>query len=322
MAAPAASAATIALERLPLGFGLGTIWYQGVEHNTQGSIDLATVDRVYDALQAGFRHLDLAELYGNEREVAQGLEKWFTQQESRGISRATARAELWITGKASYSLGGDIVAACRDTIARLGCTYLDLYLAHCPVHLLSLRYAEYTPAGLTNVAIWRQMEDLVAAGLARYIGLSNFRGSDIRELFSQPMRVKPVVHQVEFHPFLQQRVLQQLSESHGMRMSAYGSLTPITQDGGQDFQPLQDLLATLAAKYGVSAATILQRYTEQRGFLVITTTRTPSRLQEYLRIDRVTLAPEDIAEIDRVGEGFAFRSFWNRELPPTDAGLE
>ena len=300
----------------PIGFGLGTTWYKTFIHNTQGDLDQTLIDSLLAALRAGFRHIDLAEMYGNEREVGVALGLWFAERESSGESRDAARADLWITSKLWESMNEDVVEGCRATVQRAGCEYLDLYLMHGSVALL-LKKKPSSRTDLTNIGIWRQLEQLVDAKLVRSLGLSNFAGSEITELCSHPLKHAPVMHQVEFHPFLQQPELQRVSESHGIKMASYGGLVPLRKETPAAFSAL---LQQIALKHGIPEASVLQRYTLQRGYTVITTTRTASRLHEALNVPNLHLDDEDVAAINDFPYS-PLRSFWGPEIQVPDAGF-
>uniref|UniRef100_A0A6B2LCK2 NADP-dependent oxidoreductase domain-containing protein n=1 Tax=Arcella intermedia TaxID=1963864 RepID=A0A6B2LCK2_9EUKA len=218
---------------------------------------------VLSALRAGFAHLDLAEMYGNEREVGAALREWLDDQHPR--------ESLWITSKVWKSFK-DIEHQCRATIARLGCTYLDLYLIHAPPRL--------HPSGLPILQVWQGMERLVRLGLAKRIGISNFAVEDIEELFeSGEVTFPPFLHQFKFDPRHQQEEVRACSLRHGMVLAAHGTLGPLKSDSEG---PLHGVLRGLAGKYGVSTAAVLHRYAQQSGFVVITTTRNTTRLHPYL----------------------------------------
>ena len=301
-------------------YGVGTTWFMNYPHNLEGELDEAVITGLEAALAAGFRHIDLAEMYGNEREAGVAIGRWLEARQSEGQTREAARQALWITGKLWNNMGGDIEAACRATVGRLRCDYLDLYLMHGPVSLLRQRSPDRCPEGLSNIAVWRRMETLVDLGLTSNVGLSNFRGTDIEELFAHELRHVPTVHQVEFHPHLQQPRLQRISEGRGMRMAAYGSLAPLTSDACKS-GPVAALVAELALHRGIPQALVLQAYAVQRGYTVITTSRTPSRLQEYLMLSSVTLDPGEIAALDEAGRALPHRVFWDQQLIGSDAGL-
>lgn len=295
-------------------FGLGTTWYAAFKHNLEGDLDENTIQITVAALKYGnFVHLDLAEMYGNDREVAEGLSRW--KAEGGNVD------SLFITSKV-FDKAGDIYQAAVDSLKRLGIPKFNLYLLHSPPEFWQKKGVAKT--GLEEA--WRAMERLVKDGLAVHIGVSNFRASDIRALCALDLVTRPLVNQVEFHPYLQQPLLQKVCEDHGIRMEAYCPLGPITHFKGG---PVEPVLEELAAKHKVSTAAVLLRYTQQKGYLPITTTSKVDRMFDAINAveygDRkasVTLTEADIKAIDEAGAKWSRRNFWPEEIPQnTDAGL-
>ena len=200
-----------------LGYGAGTAKYAGFNHNNDGSeIIIDLVNQTAEALELGFNHLDLAEMYGNDREMGLALKKFL----SSPSGASTSRNDLWITSKVYQNMHRPI-SACQEIVGRVGCQYLDLYLLHAPIAFRKTSLD--IPAvhqDINYASIWSEMEQLVEMGLVRHIGVSNFRRSDLEELL--PLcKIKPIINQVEFNPYLQQPVLQKYCEEHGIKMAAY-----------------------------------------------------------------------------------------------------
>ena len=179
-----------AIEDIPIiGFGVGTALYKGYDHNIDNSpLDPSIINQVTNALQSGFIHLDLAEVYGNDREVNEGLQAFFNSNPNK------TRSDIWITSKCYNNIHQPAVGL-RDMLTRLNCDYLDLYLLHAPI--------EFVNSNLNIEPIWREMESLVDQGLVKKIGVSNFRASDLDQLIAIS-RIRPYINQVEFNPYLQQ----------------------------------------------------------------------------------------------------------------------
>lgn len=277
------------LQSIPTpGYGAGTAWYKGAEHNSDNSpLDENQIEQTVLALQAGFKHLDLAEMYGNDREVGEALRRYLTTSNRQ-------RSDVWITHKCFENLNNPIKGA-REMIQRLDCQYLDLYLLHAPLAF----------AGVTDVSIskvWSDMESLVDQGLVRFIGISNFRIQDIEELMAIPPRIAPYIIQIEFNPYLQQPELYKKCDEYGIKIAAYSPLGPLNLWPGG---PLDPVLEELSQKYQQSTSVILLKYTSQKGVVPITTTSKLERMNDYLSAfaeGGFQLSPEDIQRIEEVGK--------------------
>ncbi|MEW5307601.1 MAG: hypothetical protein WDW36_009983 [Sanguina aurantia] len=205
---------------------------------------------------------------------------------------------------ACFRRGGHCIAV-RASLQRLQTPYLDLYLIHAP----------FLPEGASLEGVWRQMEACVGEGLVRSIGVSNFRTSDLEELLTFA-RIRPVVNQVELHPYLQQPELSAFHKTHGVLTSSYGPLTPLVHAKGG---PLDPLLNQLAKKYDKTPEQVLLRWNLQKGNMLVTTSSKPERMTQLLAVgstdtSRFSLSEADMAEIDRVGATHPFRKFWAHKL--------
>jgi diketogulonate reductase-like aldo/keto reductase len=299
------------METIPLvGYGAGTAWFKGPGHNTDNSpLDENQIQQTVTALECGFVHLDLAEVYGNDREIHEALQRYFTQHTDK------KRSDLWITSKCFEHLSQPSLG-CREILSRLECEYLDLYLLHCPPE-----FQENSSASLE--AIWREMEALVHEGLVRFIGVSNFRICDLERLMSIAT-IPPFMNQVEFNPYLQQPDLMQRCQSFGIRLAAYSPLGPLNLWPGG---PLDPLLEELSVKYGQSTSVILLKYTHQKGYLPITTTSKRERMLDYLSVfpssgetnSSFVLSTEELERIDKEGSKQSKRKYWVPYFPATEA---
>jgi methylglyoxal/glyoxal reductase len=162
----------------------------------------ATRRAVKYALEIGYRHIDTAQLYGNEADVGDALRE-------SGIKRE----EVFITTKVwnSYQGYDSTLQACEQSLRRLGMTYVDLYLIHWPVQGKSLD-------------TWRAMVQSLQTGKARSVGVSNYTIELLQEIL-QNSDVVPAVNQVEFHPFLYQKHLLSFCEKNSIQLEAYSPLT-------------------------------------------------------------------------------------------------
>ncbi|MEW5319252.1 MAG: hypothetical protein WDW38_010415 [Sanguina aurantia] len=240
----------------------GTAWFnQGREPaGPGGPQNKQLIDCIKQALSLGFTHLDAAEMYGTESEGGAALSQYLAGSGKK-------REELWVTSKVMKSLP-DAAQAVRDSLQRLQTPYLDLYLIHSP----------FLPEGASLKGVWQQMEACVDQGLVKSIGVSNFRISDLEELFTFA-RIRPVVNQIEFHPYLQQPELSAFHTTHGVLTSSYGPLTPLVHAKGG---PLDPLLSELAKKHDKTPEQVLLRWNLQKGNMLVTTSSKPERMAQLL----------------------------------------
>jgi len=252
----------------------------GVYQSRPGS---ETREAVKAALELGYRHVDTAHAYGNERDVAKGIE------ESK-----VPRDEVFLTTKLwNDDHGYDAtLKACDASLARLGTDHLDLYLVHWPVE------------GLRHET-WRAMERILEEGKARAIGVSNYTIRHLDELLAR-CKVPPAVNQVEFHPFLYQRELLAYCVKHGIRLEAYA---PLVKGKRMEHKVVQ----RVARNHARSAAQILLRWCIEHEVVVIPKSVHRERIEENSDVFAFTLDAEEMKLLDGLDEGF--RTSWD----PTDA---
>jgi diketogulonate reductase-like aldo/keto reductase len=238
--------------------------------------DDETTAAVKSALEAGYRSIDTAAIYGNEAGVGKALAE-------SGI----ARDELFITTKLWNSEQGydSTLKAFDASLEKLGLEQLDLYLIHWP-----------TPERDLYLDTWKAFEKLYADGRVRAIGVSNFHGPHLQKLIDAGLTV-PAVNQVELSPFLQQTELRAIDAKHGIATEAW---SPLAKGG--------DLLGeasikALAAKYGRTPAQIVLRWHLELGNVVIPKSVTPSRIRENLDVFGFTLSDEDVASLSSLDRG-------------------
>lgn len=227
-----------------------------------------TEQAVAAALAAGYRSIDTAAVYGNEEGVGRAL-----------AASGLAREELFITSKVWISDLGRTLAAYETSLAKLGLDYLDLYLIHWPA-----------PATDTYLESWKVLEELVAAGRLRSIGVSNFLPEHLEKIIALGGTI-PAVNQVEIHPALQQHGIQSAAAAHGIATEAW---SPLAQGA-----VLGDAAVLAAADaHGRTPAQVVLRWHLQQGRIIIPKSVTPSRMAENLDILDFELSPAELTAID------------------------
>jgi aldehyde reductase len=247
-----------------------------------------TVTATTDALQAGFRHFDCAERYGNEREVGNALQA--------GLAAAgIAREDIFVTSKLWNSNHRPqlVEPAFRASLDRLGLNYLDLYLIHTPFAFQPGDNQDPRDQNgnvlydreVTLLDTWKAMESLVHHGKCRAIGLSDITLNTLKPLY-ESARIKPAVVQVESHPYLPETELLEFCKAKGIVFLAFAPL-------GHGMKPglLEDpVISAVAARVGKTPAQILLAWAVQRGTAVLTTPRTAARARENFDISHL---PQD-----------------------------
>ena len=280
-----------------------------------------TADAVYAAIEAGYRHLDSAADYGNEKEVGIGI--------ARAIAAGLCtREELWVTSKLwnTFHRPEHVEAACRRSLEDLGLEALDLYLIHFPIALkyvdFDLRYPPewvHDPSadqpGMERDAVplsatWAAMEGLVDKGMVRQIGVCNYSTALLHDLMSYAV-IKPAMLQIESHPYLSQEALLRTARDYSIAVTAFsplGALSYVALDMATPAESVLTQPAVLAAaqRCGVSPAQVVLRWGIQRGTAVIPKTSRPERLRENLALTSFALSGEEMAAIDALNQNRRF----------------
>ncbi|MEV0194530.1 aldo/keto reductase [Kitasatospora purpeofusca] len=231
--------------------------------------DDATTAAVTAALEAGYRSIDTAAIYGNEAGVGRAL-----------AASGIAREDLFVTTKLwNADQGYDATLRAFDaSLDRLGLEQLDLYLIHWP-----------TPARDLYLDSWRAVERLAAEGRIRAAGVSNFQPAHLRRLLDHSALV-PAVNQVELHPGLQQAELRAFHAEHGITTEAW---SPLAQGAVLD----DPAVTAIAARTGKSPAQVVLRWHLQLGNVVIPKSVTPARIRQNLDVFDFELTEEDLAAV-------------------------
>ena len=243
-----------------------------------------TVGAVEAAIRTGYRLIDTAAAYANEREVGEGIRR-------SGISRDEMFIEtkIWIS-----DYGYDAALHAFDKSARkLGVEQLDLLLLHQPIPSVFDRTLE----------AYRALETLLADGKVRAIGVSNFMPPHLDRLLSVAS-VVPAVNQIEVHPYFQQRALQRVHAQHGIVTQAWSPIGGITSYRGMEKRSFDDpTLLGIARQFGKTAAQVMLRWHLQEGRSAIPKSVKPERITENFAVFDFELTREQIAAIDALEMG-------------------
>ncbi len=276
-------------------------------------IDKSVVaDVVVEAIRCGYRHLDSACDYGNEKEVGVGI--------ARAIDEGLCtREDLWVTSKLwnTYHREEHVIMAMDQTLHDLGLDYLDLYMVHFPIALefvpFETRYPPewvfdpaddlpmMKPAAVPLQETWGAMESLVDSGLARHIGVCNYTIGLMRDTLSYA-RIAPAVLQVESHPYLTQETLMRFCREQDIAVTSFsplGALSYLELEMANSGESVleQDVVKAIAKRVGKTAAQVVLRWGVQRGNAIIPKTIKPERLAENSALFDFELSAVDMQQI-------------------------
>jgi len=293
-----------------------------VGYGTWRCDDGAAASGVRAALEAGYRHIDCAEVYDNQAEIGAVFEEMLNDD---GIPRDSVfiTSKLWNTNHAAEH----VRAACERTLADLKLDYLDLYLVHFPIAFehtsiedLDGARDDFWRQKLAFVPIsetWKAMEGLVEAGLVKAIGISNFNIPQTCEVLAAAT-IKPAVNQIETHPYFARQSLVDFSATQGISITAH---TPLGGGAANESMfgaanPLNDpVVAEVAEAHGVSAAQVILRWGVQRGTVVIPKSTNADRIAQNIDIFGFELTEGEMNKIGSLDKGAGGRSnnphiFW------------
>lgn len=231
------------------------------------------------AVETGYRHIDTAAVYNNEKGVGEGIRQC-----------GVPREELFVTSKVWNTERGydSTLRAFDKTLADLGLEYLDLYLIHWPAN--EKQFGK--EAVKINQETWRAMEQLYSEGRIKAIGLSNFMPHHIDQLMENAT-VKPAIDQIEFHPGLLQKECVEYCKKNGITVEAWSPLGR----GGLIFD---EMLMGLAEKYGSTVAQLIIRWVMQHDVVPLVKSTKQSRIEENYQVFDFEISSEDVERIDGI----------------------
>lgn len=226
---------------------------------------------VLEALKIGYRHIDTAHMYGNEKEVGSAIKKSGIPREEIFVT-----SKLWIT---EYGEGRTL-SQIDKMLKRLDLEYVDLLLLHFP-------FNDY-------IGAYKDLEKAYEQGKVKSIGISNFENQKLEELCDQA-KIKPVVNQVELHPYFQQNDLRKRMEKYNTKIEAWA---PLGHAMTNIFK--EEVIVKLSEKYKKSPAQIVLRWDIQRGIITIPKSANPERIKENFEIFDFELTEDEVKQIDEL----------------------
>ena len=237
-----------------------------------------TEQSVLNAIKAGYRHIDCAAAYGNEKSVGEAIRK-----------SGVAREEIFVTSKLWNDDKGyeNTLAAFNRTLEDLQLEYLDLYLIHWPIAKASKENWKEA-----NGESWRALEELYNQGKIKAIGVSNFLEHHLEPLF-ETAKIKPMVNQIEFHPGMLQKEIVEFCKKHNILVEAWAPFS-----NGQVLN--NPVLKEIADKYEKTVAQLTLRWIIQKGIVPLPKSVTPERIKSNLEVFDFEISAQDVERIDRL----------------------
>ena len=256
--------------------GFGTL---NVPENRSGSEQATeiTAEAVRQAIAAGYRHVDTAQMYGNEAGVGRGV-----------ATAGVPRSDIHLTSKLSNAnhRPQDVRRSFDETLRKLGTDQLDLFLMHWPLPML---YDGDYPS------TWQAITGLKADGRLRSAGVSNFQPDHLDRIIRET-GTRPAVNQIEVHPYFRNDAARHASQRHGIAVEAWSPL-------GQGAVLKDEVIERIAAGHGKTTAQVILRWHVQHGHIIFPKSARPERMTENIRIFDFALADEDMAAIDALDRG-------------------
>lgn len=236
------------------------------------------INAVKSAINIGYRHIDTAAVYGNEKGVGQGIKE-----------SGTDRKELFVTSKVWNSERGyeTTLKAFDKTLSDLQLDYLDLYLIHWPA-----AEHQFENWKQLNADTWRAMEELYNSGRIRSIGLSNFLPNHLEPLMEHAT-IQPMVNQIEYHPGYMQAECVEFCKKHDILVEAWSPL-------GSGKLLDHPTLKSIAEKYNKSVAQLCIKWVLQNGLLPLPKSATPTRIKQNFEVLDFNITPEDMQLINQL----------------------
>jgi diketogulonate reductase-like aldo/keto reductase len=254
---------------------------------------------VYQSIKNGVRMIDTATIYENEEEVGQGIKKAIDE-------KIVTREELFVVTKLWVNAKHEPEVSIKSSLERLGLEYVDLFLDHWPQ---SIYEKDGKRMATPMHVLWKSMEELVRKGYTKSIGVSNYNVQLLMDLLTF-CEIKPVVNQVEYHPYLFQDKLNKFCKDFGIYLTAYNSLTRGAYVNRKDCRDLdlvkEPLIEEVAIKNGKSAGQVCLNWALIQDVIVIPATSNPNRMEENLEALSFRLNDEDFMKINTLDINFRF----------------
>jgi len=273
---------------------------------------------VVEAIKAGYRHIDCAQIYGNEKEIGESLQKVFAEGNVK-------RSDLFITSKVFNNKHLErVMGSCEQTLKDLQLDYVDLLLMHWPIMFEEVEIPQpmRQDNGLPNPKLkikfeyrdtWKQLEKVLQSGKAKSIGVSNFTVEQLEEL-AKISKVVPAVNQIELHPLLTQDDLLSYCSKHGIVVTAYSPLgSGDSYSGSRADTPKllkNDTVASVAAAVSKSPAQVLVRWGVQRGASVIPKSTNAKRIAENGDVFDFKLSDAQMKALNALNLNYRFGMGW------------